>query len=129
MLLLVLYKIYSFWQTLTLFTWAFLSLKNNEWGGTGRGFPPPFPAFFLEQQWCWNLVSSFTNHSGIHEIIQNYESTQASWLRRHCLPCMAKIFFCLFMRHKTSWKWHHKHVIIGLTNKSFINKRLLIWDM
>ena len=54
------------------------------WKSTNSSIDPTwhglFGAFVLEQQWCLNLVSIFTNRSRVHEIIENYESTQASQL-------------------------------------------------
>ena len=55
------------------------SAKYNQ---NNNGKPPFHLTFVLEQQWCSNLVSSFINRGRIHKIIQNYESTQASWLMR-----------------------------------------------
>ena len=59
-----------------------LTSINHIWDGGGGGviFVPPILTFVLDQQWCSNLVSSFTNRGRVHKIIQNYESTQASRL-------------------------------------------------
>ena len=93
--------------------------------------PSPIPNsnFFLEQKWFLNVVSSFTNRSRVHKNIQNYEQTQSLDLWRHSLPYIV-IFFTISIIWKLlccvnlSWskKWRHKHGIIGLTNKSGLNK-------
>ena len=120
--------------TVSRLTRSFLSFKHME--DVGLFCPPSLPlpilTFVLEQQWCSNLVSSFSPF--VVEIMKlfktmNRPSPLDLWC--HSLPYMVKNLFCLFRRHKTSWSqlWRHKHVIIGNTNKSGINKRLLMWDM
>ena len=51
---------------------------NSIWHKEGGVFPAPS---FVEQQWCSNVGSSFTNCSRVHKVIQNYESTQVSRLK------------------------------------------------
>ena len=119
---------------LTLSDTGFFGLqKYGEGGGTFA--PPSIPILVLEQQWCSNVVSSFTSRRRVHKNIQNYESTQVN-LWGHSCPYM--VFFCLCSPYEscydvinTSWSqlWRYKHVIIALTNKYGSNKRLLMWGM
>ena len=51
---------------LTLSDTGFFELQKQE-----GLFGPPNLTFILEQQWCLNLFSSFTNRSRVDRIIRN----------------------------------------------------------
>ena len=58
---------------LTLSDTGFFELQKRGWD-----FCSPYPNFFSRVAVMFNLVSSITNRTRVHKIIQNYELTQAS---------------------------------------------------
>ena len=105
---------------------GFFELKEHEVGG------PHILTLVLEQQWHSNVVLP-----AVVEFIKNSKL----WIDQGLSTCYVqsfsyrvKYFFLISFIWKLlccvnmSWSqsWHHKHVIIGLTNKSGIGKWLLL---
>ena len=92
--------------------WHDLFRASKKQGRRGH-FSPLILTFVLKQQWCSNLLISFTNCSRVHKLFRSINQPRLLDLWRHSLPYMVKILFCLFRRRKAS-SWRHEHVLIVL---------------